>query len=80
MTIISFAAVFAGVGVGATGGNYIFAALLVVGVYFGSMLWWLTLSGTVNRLRDKFDSTRLKLVNRISGVIIAGFGIASLTL
>lgn len=78
MTIMSFAAVFAGLGVGVTGGNYILASFMVIGVYMGSALWWLALSGIVNNLRAKFDTARLKLVNQISGVIIAGFGILSL--
>lgn len=78
MTIISFAAVFAGLGVGTTGGDYILAGILVLGVFTGSMLWWLLLCKTVNVLRSKFDHKRLTLVNKISGVIIAGFGILSL--
>lgn len=78
LTIMSFAAVFAGLGVGATGGNYLLAGLLVLGVFIGSLLWWLLLSGTVNTLRSKFDLKRFKWVNWFSGAIISGFGILSL--
>ena len=78
MTILSFIAVFAGLGVGTPGGNFIASGLLVFGVLIGSMLWWLTLSGAVNMLRSQFDQKRLKWVNRLSGVIIAGFGLLSL--
>jgi threonine/homoserine/homoserine lactone efflux protein len=78
MTIMSFAAVFAGLGVGTTGGDYILAGLLVFGVLLGSMLWWFALSTTVNLLRSKFDQKRLKWVNQLSGLIIVGFGILSL--
>ena len=78
MTIMSFSAVFAGLGVGATGGSYLQASLLVLGVFLGSMLWWLALSGMVNVLRSQFDQKRLKWVNQISGIIIFGFGILSL--
>ncbi len=78
MTIMSFAGIFAGLGIGATGGNYALAGSLVLGVFAGSMLWWLTLSGTVNLLRAKFDRKRLVWVNRLSGVMICGFGILSL--
>ena len=76
MTIMSFAAVFAGLGVG-TGEKEILGGLVVFGVFIGSMLWWLLLSGTVNILRSKFDHKRLGWVNRISGCIIAGFGVLS---
>lgn len=78
MTIMSFGAVFAGLGVGTAGGDYILAGVLVFGVFLGSALWWLLLSGTVNTLRSKFDPARFIWVNRLSGVIIAGFGILSL--
>jgi len=78
LTIISFAAIFAGLGVGTNDGNYLLASLLVFGVFIGSMLWWLILSTSVNLLRSKFDEKRLKWVNRLSGLIIAGFGILSL--
>ena len=78
MTIMSFAAVFAGLGVGAIGESYISSFSLVIGVFIGSMLWWLLLSGMVNVLRHHLDSKYLKWVNQLSGLIIASFGIVSL--
>jgi threonine/homoserine/homoserine lactone efflux protein len=77
MTILSFVAVFAGLGLG-TGAAGAEAVLLVLGVVLGSALWWLTLSALVDRLRGRFDAGGLAWVNRISGVIIAGFGVLSL--
>ena len=78
MTIMSFAAVFAGLGLGATGENYISSFFLIIGVFIGSMLWWLILSGMVTVLRHNLDGKRLQLVNQLSGLIITGFGIFSL--
>jgi threonine/homoserine/homoserine lactone efflux protein len=78
LTILSFAAIFTGLGVGMEGVNYISAFCLVGGVFIGSMFWWLSLSGVVSVLRHNFSQKRLKLVNEISGFIIAGFGIFSL--
>lgn len=75
MTILSFAAVFAGLGLAGTGGNYAAAGLLVLGVFCGSALWWLLLSGGVSLLRDKFDQRAMVWVNRVSGAVITGFGI-----
>ncbi|MBS1966520.1 MAG: LysE family transporter, partial [Chloroflexi bacterium SZAS-1] len=43
-TILSFLAVFAGLGLASAAGNYGAAALLVLGVFIGSALWWLLLS------------------------------------
>jgi len=78
MTILSFAAVFAGLGLASAGGSYASASILVLGVFAGSALWWLMLSGGVSLLRSKFDARRLEWVNRISGVIITGFGVVAL--
>jgi threonine/homoserine/homoserine lactone efflux protein len=75
MTILSFAAIFAGVGVVRAGANYVSAMVLVLGVFFGSVLWWLILSGSINLFRAKFKSNWLRLVNQISGIIIFGFGV-----
>ena len=74
MTILSFAAVFAGLGLGAADENIFSAFLLILGVFTGSLLWWAILSGLVSALRDRFDQQRLKWVNQLSGIIIAGFG------
>ncbi len=78
MTILSFAAVFAGLGVGAASGDYTSAAILVLGVFLGSALWWLALSGAVSLLRGRISPRGLRWVNRVSGVIILGFALAAL--
>jgi threonine/homoserine/homoserine lactone efflux protein len=78
MTILSFAAVFAGLGVGAAGSDFVAAATLVLGVFAGSALWWLLLSGVVGVLRQRVTPRGLRWVNRASGAIIAGFGLLAL--
>ncbi len=78
LTILSFAAIFAGLGVGSARGNYISAATLVLGVFLGSALWWLILSGATGLFRDRFSLGGLRWVNRISGAVIAGFGLIAL--
>jgi threonine/homoserine/homoserine lactone efflux protein len=78
MTVLSFAAIFAGLGVASTGGDYVSAGALVLGVFTGSALWWLTLSGIVSVFRARFNPRGLRWVNRISGVIITGFGLFAL--
>ena len=83
VTIISFAAIFAGVGVVSAGADYVSATLLVLGVFIGSVLWWFILSGSISLFRAKFRSGWLRWVNRISGLTIFGFGmivLASLVL
>jgi threonine/homoserine/homoserine lactone efflux protein len=75
-TILSFAAVFAGLGIVSTG-SYSAAGMLVAGVFLGSALWWLILSGGVSALRSRFDSRGLAWVNRISGGILLAFGLVA---
>ncbi len=78
MTILSFAAVFAGLGIASAAGHYASAGVLVLGVFVGSALWWLALSSGVGVLRTRFSPRGLSWVNRIAGVIITGFGVIAL--
>ena len=78
MTILSFAAFFAGLGLANTGGSFMSAGALVLGVFIGSSLWWITLSGGVGLFRERLDQQGLQWVNRISGAIITGFGLVAL--
>ncbi|MFZ5879891.1 MAG: LysE family translocator [Chloroflexota bacterium] len=78
MTILSFVAIFAGLGIASTRADYASAALLVLGVFLGSALWWLLLSGGVGLLRNRFNAQAMTWVNRISGTVILAFGIWAL--
>jgi threonine/homoserine/homoserine lactone efflux protein len=78
MTIISFAAIFAAMGLGGGTTDYVGAVLLVLGVFFGSAAWWLLLSGGVSLFREKLNNDNLRWVNRVSGAIIAGYGLVCL--
>ena len=79
MTILSFVAVFAGLGLGSIAHASAPAALaLVAGVVLGSAAWWLLLSALVDLLRARFDERGLVWVNRLSGVVITAFGVVAL--
>jgi threonine/homoserine/homoserine lactone efflux protein len=78
VTIVAFAAIFAGLGVTGQDVDYTAGALLVSGVFAGSALWWVILSSVISSFRDAFDLDRLRWVNRISGLVIAGFGATTL--
>src|SRR5207248_11735359 len=77
-TILSFVAIFAGLGVGAASGSYLGATILVLGVFLGSALWWFLLSGGVTLFRKRLTPAWLRWVNRGSELIIAGFGLLAL--
>jgi len=74
VTILAFAAIFAGLGLGNAGGAYTAGMRLVIGVFLGSAICWLLLSAGTGLFRTWFNGPRLKWVNRASGMIIAGFG------
>lgn len=78
ITILTFTAVFAGLGLASSGGDYGSALILVLGVFLGSASWWTILSGGVSLLRSKVNPQAMQWVNRISGVILLVFGMAAI--
>lgn len=77
-TILSFAAIFAGLGLGATDSDNASSALLVLGVFTGSAFWWFLLSWGVSLLRSRISVRGLRRVNYISGGIMLAFGLLAL--
>jgi threonine/homoserine/homoserine lactone efflux protein len=82
LTILSFAAVFAGLGieghrVSADGQtpDYAIMVELIGGVFIGSACWWLLLCAGVDVIRHRLSARTLKWLNRISGTGLLGFGI-----
>jgi threonine/homoserine/homoserine lactone efflux protein len=79
-TILSFAAIFAGLGVaGDASGDALSAMLLVLGVFLGSAAWWVVLSGATSLFRTRLSVRGLRWVNRISGTVIAAFGVLAVS-
>jgi len=76
MTILSFAAIFAGTMLTQKTSS---PMVLVAGVFSGSATWWLALSLGVGLMRDRLNSNHMAWINRISGTIIIIFGIVALT-
>ena len=79
LTILSFMGIFAGLGIAANNESETSdAILLVTGVFIGSTLWWVLLISAAAILRGKLTTKGLMWVNRISGIIICGFGLIAL--
>lgn len=74
LTILSFAAVFASLGLSSQGAYSRAVAGLVTGVFCGSAAWWLLLSGAVGLLRERITPLQMRWVNRVSGLLIFAFG------
>lgn len=78
MTILSFAAIFSGLGLVDPGTNHSSAFLLIMGVFLGSASWWVFLSMFTGSIRSKFNNEAMKWVNMVSGLIILSFGFYAL--
>lgn len=76
MTILSFAAIFAGLGL--SGRGDLDAALLTVGVFLGSSLWWVVLTAIVGRVRGRITPQVLIWINRVSGAVLLVFGLVAI--
>ena len=76
ITIFSFAAVYGGLGLSAGETSPWQMALLVLGVFLGSIAWWLTLSSLVSLLRGRLKPVFYTIINKIAGVVLVGFGIS----
>jgi threonine/homoserine/homoserine lactone efflux protein len=70
ITILAFAAIFAKIGVAESAGLFTLAAL-VLGVFGGSLVWWLALSFGLFWVHRLVGSFPLAWLNRVSGGILA---------
>jgi threonine/homoserine/homoserine lactone efflux protein len=78
-TVLSFLAVLAALGL-AQRRSWGLTLFVVLGIFAGSMVWWIVLSTIVNRLRHKFNDRTLLWMNRIGGLAIGAFGVITLLL
>ncbi|HLB33578.1 MAG: lysine transporter LysE [Verrucomicrobia bacterium RIFCSPHIGHO2_12_FULL_41_10] len=79
LTVLSFMAIFAGIGLGSQHRDYFHAFLLVLGIFLGSALWWFFLSGGVAMiLHHRIKESSMNIINKISGGMILIFGIIAL--
>lgn len=78
VTILAFVGIFTGLGLATEGRDFAAAGTLVLGVFTGSLLWWLLLAGGVGLLRRHLNLTVLRWINRVSGVLIGGIGVWAL--
>ena len=74
-TIFSYGIMFAGFGIISPHHGPEAAWFLVPGVFIGSAMWWITLSGGAGMLRSRLNESGFTWVNRISGAIVAGSGL-----
>jgi len=73
-TILAFVAIFAGIGLGSNPSTGA-AALVVLGVFLGSALWWLILASAAGALHGRLGPRLGRSVNAVSGLTILGFAV-----
>jgi threonine/homoserine/homoserine lactone efflux protein len=78
VTIFAFVAIFAGFGLGGELSGNREAMTLVLGVFLGSALWFLTLSSGVAMVRHMISDNVFRLINRGAAVLLAVFGVYAL--
>jgi threonine/homoserine/homoserine lactone efflux protein len=74
VTVASFLAVFVGFGLNGEQLRAGATTFLIIGVFFGSALWWMAWAAAQHLFPAKLTSHRLWWFNTISGVTITGFG------
>jgi threonine/homoserine/homoserine lactone efflux protein len=78
-TLLAFTVMFAGLGGLAGGaGSYLDAAMVVGGVVGGSTAWWLVLTTVIGLFHARIDDSAMKTINRVTGLLVALFGVAVL--
>jgi putative LysE/RhtB family amino acid efflux pump len=74
-TIMIFAAIFASLGLVEAQRALSPAVAVVAGVLVGSGGWWVIFAGVVSRLRGHLSGQLLAWINRVSGAVLAAFGL-----
>lgn len=79
-TLVAYTALIAGIGVFANSAHPSFfaASFVVLGVFVGSALWWLTLTTIVGLLHARINDRVIRRINEISGLLVTAFGVAVL--
>ncbi|MGP8247020.1 MAG: LysE family translocator [Bryobacteraceae bacterium] len=73
-TILSFLALLAALGAAAPSDHPV-TVLVVAGIFSGSMSWWILLAAAAERLRDRFNESGMRWMNRVAALAIGGFGV-----
>jgi threonine/homoserine/homoserine lactone efflux protein len=78
LTILSFVAIFAAIGIAEVREQMGWGIALVAGVFIGSAAWWALLTSIAGIFHKRLDDTTAIWVGRFSGVVILGFGLVLL--
>ena len=79
-TLIGFTALFAAFGsIYGEDASFGAAAAVVLGVFVGSAFWWFSITTITGTFHRQIDAQTMRQINRVSGVIVAIFGLVVLS-
>jgi threonine/homoserine/homoserine lactone efflux protein len=78
-TVLSYLAVLAALRLGESR-PWTLTLFLVLGIFTGSMIWWIVLAMGAGHFRDRFNDRAVVWMNRIAAFAIGGFGLFTMLL
>lgn len=78
MTILGFVALFVALGLRDMGQEPVKAMAIIVGIFLGSSLWWLTITQCAGYMKTRLSDEHLLKINRVSAAIVALCGVWAL--
>jgi threonine/homoserine/homoserine lactone efflux protein len=78
LVMFGYAAVISAAGVARILDGYFLLSMLVVGIFLGSLLWFVVISNLVLRFRMKVTEEKLAWVNRVAGSLLIILGIGTI--
>jgi len=72
--VLGLFAIFGGVGSYVEVESYIDVFTMVAAVMGGSLIWWVSASNFIGVIRHRLDLSMLRLINRVAGTLLLGFG------
>jgi threonine/homoserine/homoserine lactone efflux protein len=73
--VLGLFAIFGGVSTFVEVETNVDALTMVAAIMGGSLAWWVGLSNLIGRFRHRLNAERLRVINRIAGVLLIGFGL-----
>ncbi|MFM9846341.1 MAG: LysE family translocator [Hyphomicrobiaceae bacterium] len=73
--VLGLFAVFSGVGTFVELETHVDVVTMVAAIMGGSLVSWIILSNLISGIRHRLDFNNLRLINRIAGVLMFGFGL-----
>jgi threonine/homoserine/homoserine lactone efflux protein len=75
MVVISMGAIFAALGLTSRELDRVGLAALSASVFAGSAAWWVIVAVAAGLLKVRFGEPSIRWINRVTGAVIAGFGL-----